>query len=118
MALQERGTTIATFVNNAGLGFTKPFLDTREESVQAQIAVNVAALVDLTRTFLPDLLEKGAGALVNVASLAAYQPLPQMAVYPASKAFVLHFTEALAFETRASPVKVLALSPGPTTTEF
>ena len=117
-ALLVQGVTISTLINNAGLGSTGLFADTPAESVQAQIAVNIAALVDLSHTFLPDILEKGVGALVNVASLAAYQPLPQMAVYAASKAFVLHFTEALAFETRPGPVKVLALSPGPTRTEF
>jgi short-subunit dehydrogenase len=77
----------------------------------------VNALVALTREFLPD-VQAGAGVIVNIASTAAYQPCPQMAVYGATKAFVLSFTEALSYETRGTGVTVLAVSPGPTSTEF
>jgi short-subunit dehydrogenase len=75
-------------------------------------------VVDVCRAFLPGLLSSGKGALVNIASLTAYMPTPGMAVYAASKAFVLRFTEALAHELRGTGVTVMAFSPGPTTTNF
>jgi short-subunit dehydrogenase len=82
------------------------------------IDVNVRALVALTRAFLPGMVERRSGAVVNVASNAAFQPVPYMSVYAASKAFVLSFTEALANELRGTGVKVQALCPGITATEF
>jgi short-subunit dehydrogenase len=80
--------------------------------------VNVGALVALTRAFLPPMLARGRGQIVNVASNAAFQPVPFLAVYAASKAFVLSFTEALAEEVRGNGVNVQALCPGITATEF
>lgn len=112
--LADRGITPTTLINNAGFGTHGKFADEDPKRVAAEIALNISALVDLTHAFLPNLT----GALINVASTAAYQPTPNMAVYGATKAFVLNFTEALAFEHRASPLKILALSPGPTRTEF
>ena len=112
--LADKGITPTTLVNNAGFGTHGRFADEDPERVAAEIALNVSALVDLTHAFLPNLT----GALINIASTAAYQPTPNMAVYGATKAFVLNFTEALAFEHRASSLKILALSPGPTRTEF
>jgi short-subunit dehydrogenase len=82
------------------------------------IRLNVEALVDVSRAFLPDLVEAGHGALINVASNAGYQPVPGMASYAATKAFVLSFTEALWHELKGTGVQVLAISPGPTRTEF
>ena len=116
--LTEHGTTVSTLVNSAGLAATGAFAASDPAAVRSQVAVDVAALVELTHAFLPDLLARGDGALVNVASMTAYSPVPGMAVYAASKAFVLSFTEALAVELRASPLKVLTLSPGPVRTEF
>lgn len=116
--LGERGITISTLINNAGFATYGPFLDEDAERIAAEIQLDVATLVDLSHAFLPDLRADGTGALVNVASTAAFQPLPGMAVYGASKAFVLSFTEALAYETRGSGLKVLALCPGATRTEF
>jgi uncharacterized protein len=86
--------------------------------VDAEIAVNVTSLVDLSRVFIERLRAAGIGVLVNVASLAAYQPTPTMAVYGATKAFVLSFTEALWYESRGTGLRVMALSPGATETEF
>jgi uncharacterized protein len=80
--------------------------------------VNVQAPVALTAAVLPGMLERGRGSIINVASTGAYQPAPYLAAYAASKAFVLSFTEALWAETRNSPVSVLAVSPGPTTTRM
>ncbi|WP_188680711.1 SDR family NAD(P)-dependent oxidoreductase [Subtercola lobariae] len=117
-ALAERNITIQTLINNAGFGTHGSFVDEDSARIANEIQLDVAAVVDLARTFLPDLLAAGTGALVNVASTAGFQPLPGMAVYGASKAFVLSFTEAIAHETRASGLKVIALCPGATETEF
>ncbi|MEZ0446532.1 SDR family NAD(P)-dependent oxidoreductase [Cellulomonas sp. ICMP 17802] len=114
---QLDGVHVDTLVNNAGFGHFGDLADTDPAVASGMVALNVAALVDLTRTFLPDLLA-GRGALVNIASTAAYQPCPHLAVYGATKAFVLSFTEALHAETRGSGLRVLALSPGATRTEF
>lgn len=116
--LRERGIVPTMLVNNAGFGTTRPFATTEPEALSRQVALNVTAVVELTRALLPGLVAAGGGTLVNVASLSAYQPLPQMAVYAASKAFVLHFTEALSAELAGSGVKVLAISPGPTRSGF
>ena len=83
-----------------------------------EVALNVAAVVDLTKAFYDELLSHGSGVLMNVASTAGFQPIPRMAVYGASKAFVLSFTEALWFEAKPSGLKVIALCPGATETEF
>ena len=112
--LANKGITPTSLVNNAGFGTHGKFTDEDSARIAAEIALNVSALVDLTHAFLPNLT----GALINIASTAAYQPTPNMAVYGATKAFVLNFTEALAYEHRRSPLKILALSPGPTRTEF
>jgi len=106
-ALADKGVTPTTLVNNAGFGTHGRFRDEDPARVASEIALNVSALVDLTHAFLPNLT----GALINIASTAAYQPTPNMAVYGATKAFVLNFTEALAYEYRTSPLKILALSP-------
>lgn len=82
------------------------------------IQVNVMALTELTRTLLPNMIERGRGGILNVASTAAFQPGPGMAVYYATKAYVLSFTEALHEEMRGSPINVSCLSPGATDTGF
>ncbi len=117
-ALEQRGIVVQTLVNNAGFGMKGAFVDADAERTAQMVQVNVAALVAITREFLPDLVADGRGALVNIASSAAYQPCPSMAVYGATKAFVLSFTEALAHETRGSGLRVVAVSPGATRTEF
>ena len=117
-ALDDRGIRIGTLVNNAGFGVKGAFVDADPARIAEMVQLNVASLVAITREFLPDLVREGRGALVNVASTAAYQPCPDMAVYGASKSFVLSFTEALAYESRESSLRVLALSPGATRTEF
>ena len=90
----------------------------RLDRLQDEIAVDVANLVDISRAFIEPLRREGRGILVNVASVAAYAPSPDMAVYAACKAFVLSFTEALWFESRSSGLRVLSLAPGLTRTEF
>jgi uncharacterized protein len=116
--LTERGIAVGSLVNCAGIGAAEPFLASDPATIHRQIDVNVSALTDLTAAFLPDLVARGDGVLVNVASLTAYLPMPRMAVYGATKAYVLSFTEALAYELRGTGVRVLALSPGPTRSEF
>ncbi|WP_347977095.1 SDR family oxidoreductase [Microbacterium sp. ProA8] len=117
-ALDERGIRVQTLVNNAGFGMKGAFVEAEAGRIAEMVQVNVANLVAVTRELLPELVADGRGSLVNVASTAAYQPCPNMAVYGATKAFVLSFTEALAYETRESGLRVLALSPGATRTEF
>ena len=117
-ALDQQGITVTLLINNAGFGATGPFLDSEPAVAQEMITVNAAALTDITRELLPGILAAGHGAVVNVASFVGYQPGPGMAVYAATKAYVLNFTEALAHELRGRPVRVLALSPASTRTEF
>lgn len=116
--LVARNISISTLINNAGFATYNPFTEEDADRIAAEIQLDVATLVDLSHAFLPDLLADGTGALVNVASTAAFQPLPRMAVYGASKAFVLNFTQAIAYENRNASLKILALCPGATRTEF
>lgn len=117
-ALVDRGLTIQTLINNAGFGMRGALLEADPERTAQMVQLNIGTLTALTREFLPDLVSAGTGALVNIASVAAYQPCPNMAVYGATKAYVLSLTEALAYETRRSGLRVLAVSPGATATEF
>jgi uncharacterized protein len=116
--LRGRGLQIDILINNAGFGLFSQLHQADGAALADMIRVNVAALVDLTRLYLPPMLDRDRGAIVNVASTAAFQPVPYMAVYGASKAFVLSFTEALWAETRGTGVRVTALCPGSTDTGF
>ena len=116
--LEEQGIGIDTLVNNAGFGTHGLFADSDLGAEMQMIQVNVAALVHLTRLFLPGMLMGGRGRILNVASTAAFQAGPYMAGYYASKAFVLSFSEAIAAELEGSGVTVTALCPGPTDTGF
>lgn len=112
------GLTVDVLVNNAGFGTLGPFLDTELEKELAMIRLNVSALVDLCGRFVPAMKARGRGRVLNVASTAAFQPGPYMAIYYATKAFVLSFSEALWDELNGSGVTVTCLCPGPTKTEF
>jgi len=116
--LHEAGRHIDVLVNNAGVGYHRPFADEPADEVAAEIRLNCGALVDLTARFLPGMRKARRGVIINLASTSAFQPVPTMAVYAATKAFVLSFTEALWWESRGSGVRVLALCPGATQTEF
>jgi short-subunit dehydrogenase len=116
--LAEHGITIDLLINNAGVGWTGPFLDQPEESIEQIIALNVRALVGLTRALVPGMIERGRGGVVNVVSTSAFQPVPFLNVYAASKVFVLSFTEGLATELEGTGVRVQALCPGLTESEF
>jgi hypothetical protein len=112
------GLTPGTLINNAGFA-TYGHFDTLPLQRQLdEIALNCRAVVELSHAALPAMLQQGEGAIINVASTAALQPLPYMAIYGASKAFVLSFSEALWQEYRARGVRVLALCPGATDTAF
>ncbi|MER5841067.1 SDR family oxidoreductase [Streptomyces prasinus] len=114
----RRDLTVTSVVNNAGFGTFGPFHTEDPQRLQEEISVDVAGVVDISRAFIGPLRTSGTGVLVNVASMAAYFPAPNMAVYAAAKAFVLSFTEALWQESMDTGLRVLALSPGATSTEF
>jgi short-subunit dehydrogenase len=105
-------------VNNAGFGGQGRFAETDGATELRMLAVNVVALTDMTKLFLPAMAHRGSGRVLNVASTAAFQPGPFMAVYYASKAYVLSFTEALAEELKGSGVTATALCPGVVPTGF
>ncbi len=116
--LERRDLTVDILVNNAGFGLLGPYgkLDLQEQINMIQ--VNVTALVHLTRLFLPGMIQRNSGGVMNVASTAAFQAGPNMAVYYATKAFVLSFTEALHEEVAGTNLHVTCLCPGPTHTGF
>lgn len=117
--VQQRGLVIDLLINNAGFGVNGYFETISSERDHQQVMVDVAAVVDLTHTFIPSLLEHSReAAIINVASTAGFQPVPYMAVYGASKAFVLSFSQALAEEYHTRGLRVLALCPGATETDF
>ena len=116
--IADIGRRIDILVNNAGVGLHGKFVGQEPESNAAQIQLNCGTLVDLTARFLPPMTAAGHGLVINVASTAGFQPTPGMAVYGATKAFVLSFSEALWQECKGTGVRVLALCPGATETEF
>lgn len=115
--VQARAIRLSALVNNAGFGTFGEFKDTALESAQGMMQLNIQSLVVLTKLFLPDLIASR-GKVLNVASTAAFQPGPFMAVYYATKAFVLSFSEAIAAELAPHGVTVTALCPGPTVSGF
>src|SRR5215213_8789435 len=116
--LESRGIYATGLVNNAGFGTHNAFTDEDPERLQSMIALNVSALVDLSRAYFEPLTSADTGVLINVASLLGFQPTPYMSVYGATKAFVLSFTEGLWEESRGSRLRVLAVCPGAMDTEF
>ena len=113
-----RGLSVDILVNNAGFATYGHFEEVPAERQHEEIMLNCAGLVEMTHAFLPDMLSRRRGGIINVASTAAFQPVPYMAIYGATKAFVLSFSEALWAENRARGVRVLALCPGATETAF
>jgi short-subunit dehydrogenase len=116
--LKERGRAVEVLVNNAGFGVRGDFATSDTERMLRMVRVNIEAVVDLSGRLLPAMVSRGRGAVINVASMAAFQPLPGSAVYAASKSFVLSFSESLRTELRGRGVTVTALCPGPVPTEF
>src|SRR5258708_521354 len=116
--LERRGIEVDLLVNNAGFGLNGAFLSHDPKQKQAEIEVNVQALVALTHLFGKAMASRGKGGIINVASNASFQPVPYMATYAATKAFVLHFSEAIRHELAERGVQVMATCPGPTATSF
>jgi len=116
--LSGRGRSVEVLVNNAGFGHQADFARSPRERMVEMVRLNVEAVVDLTSRFVAPMAARGRGSVINIASLGAFQPLPGSAVYGASKAFVLSFSEAIRTELRGSGVSVTAVCPGPVRTEF
>jgi short-subunit dehydrogenase len=116
--LAAHGEHVELLVNNAGFGLTGRFAELDGKRQRQMIDLNCGALTELAHTVLPGMIERKSGAILNVASTAAFQPGPGMAVYFATKAFVLSFSEALHEEVKEKGIIVSALCPGPTSTEF
>jgi len=117
-AVKGVGLRVDLLVNNAGFGIFEDFLETSPDREQEQVDVNVRAVVSLTRAFAPGMVAAGWGGVINLGSTAGFQPLAGAAVYAASKAFVLLFSEALSLELEKSGVRVMAACPGPVATAF
>ena len=117
-AIARKGLTVDVLVNNAGYGHAGAFNGSDAATQLGMIDLNNRALVELTHIYWPGMIAKRRGGVLNVASTAAFQPGPLMAIYYASKAFVLSFSEALWEEARGTGVKVSCLCPGPTTSKF
>jgi uncharacterized protein len=118
VTLQVHDIEIDALVNNAGFGLGGPFVETDLQKELEMIQVNIVALTALTKLLLPPMVSRRSGRILNLASTAAFQPGPLMAIYYATKAYVLSFSEAIADELRGTGVTVTALCPGPTETGF
>ncbi len=116
--LGERGFKPDLLVNNAGLGDYGEFATADWEKLQAMLRVNIEALTHLTHLLVPEIIRRGGGAIINVSSLASLLPMPDFAVYAATKAYVTSFSEALRIELKEHQIPVLAVCPGPVRTEF
>lgn len=116
--VEAEGLSVATLINNAGFGLAGRFADRPLDRQREMIDLNIRTMTELCHLVLPAMRSAGKGAILNVASTAAFQPGPNMAVYYASKAYVLSFTEALHHELKGTGIKVSALCPGPTHSEF
>jgi hypothetical protein len=116
--IESNGERVDCLINNAGFGLWGRFVSLDGARQRQMIDLNCGALVELCHAVIPGMIERGRGSILNVASTAAFQPGPGMATYFATKAFVLSFSEALHQEVRKSGVRVTALCPGPTATEF
>ena len=114
----EAGFVPDMLINNAGLGDYGEFKTSRWEDVDQMLRVNIEALTHLSHLFAPKMIKRGAGVILNVSSLASTLPIPDFAVYAATKAYVSSFTEALRIELKDHGVRVLSLCPGPVKTEF
>ena len=115
---ERLGLAVDLLVNNAGFAQVGAFADLPFDAQAAMVRLNVGAVVELTRLYLPAMRRRRRGGIINVASNAAFQPVPYMSLYAATKAFVLHFSEGLNEEVKGDGVRVLALCPGATATGF
>lgn len=118
LQLEAEGLDVDYLVNNAGFGDYGRFKDMSQDVLDAMVSVNVLSLTQLTRRYLPHMIGRGSGGVLNVGSTGSFGPCPLMPVYCATKAYVLSLTEAIASECRGTGVKVSCLCPGATKTEF
>lgn len=109
---------VDVLINNAGFGMFGPLAQQNPDKLEQMMMINMVSLTKLTRLFLPTMIEKRSGGVINVASTAAFQPIPTLGTYAATKAYVLSLSEALHEEVASKGVKVMALCPGPTETGF
>ena len=116
--IAQQGLSVDVLVNNAGFGMAKAFAETAPDDVTSMMDVNMRALTTLTRHYLPDMISRKSGGVLNVASIAGFAPGPYMALYFATKNFVLSLSEALHQECKTEGVVVTALCPGPVRTGF
>ena len=117
-AVTERGLDVHYLVNNAGVGLYGRFATTDLEAELKMIQLNLTSVVDLTKRFLPSMIQRKGGRILNVASTAAFVPGPWMSVYYATKAFLLSFSQAIDYELKPNGITVTTLCPGPTESEF
>ena len=116
--VKQKGITVQALVNDAGFGEHGLFAESDFEKELAMIQLNVVSLVTLTKLFMRDMLERGEGRILQLASTASFMPMPKLSVYAATKAFVLSFSEAVAYELKDTGVTMTALCPGASDTEF
>ncbi len=117
-AIKEREIIIDILINNAGFGNFGNFVDEDLKTVTEMLHLNITTLTEMTFLFVKDMKARDSGKILNIASTAAFQPLPKFAVYAATKSYVLHFTEALHYELKNTNIAVSVLCPGPTATGF
>ncbi|MCC5646958.1 SDR family oxidoreductase [Nostoc sp. CHAB 5824] len=117
-ATKVKGLTIDLLINNAGFGYYGDFAEADGEKQVKIVQLNILALVDLTHKFLPLMRQRRSGSIINVSSITAFQPIPYLSVYAASKAFILSFSEALWAENSQYGVRILVTCPGPIETNF
>ncbi|MGF1591517.1 MAG: SDR family NAD(P)-dependent oxidoreductase [Pleurocapsa sp.] len=117
-AVQAKGLTIDLLINNAGFGDYGAFSDRPLSKQMTMVQLNITTVVELTGLFLPLMQHRSSGAIINLSSIAGFQPIPYMSVYAATKAFVLNFSEALWAENKDRGVRILAVCPGPTESKF
>ncbi|MEZ2301986.1 MAG: SDR family NAD(P)-dependent oxidoreductase [Microcoleus sp.] len=117
-AVNQTDLTVDLLVNNAGFGDYGVFADRPLDKQLAMVQLNILALVELSHLFLQQMRQKKSGSIINVASIAAFQPMPYLSIYAATKAFVLSFTESLWAENKDLGIRVLCLCPGPTESDF
>ena len=116
--VKERGQIVDILINNAGFGFSGLFLESSIDNYQDMLNVNVNSLTQLTHLFLADMVDRGAGGIINISSLASYQPMPYFAIYAATKSYVTSFTIAIYEEYKEKGINVLGVCPGYTKTNF
>ena len=117
-AVAQKGLVVDLLINNAGFGDYGDFSDRARQKQVEMIQLNIIALVELTHLFLAGMRQRKSGNIINVASIAGFQPMPYLSIYAATKAFVLSFSEAIWAENKDEGVRVLALCPGPTESDF